>query len=336
MGAIGGGLLVGLAIILWAGILIPALIERRRTLKAELYAGRLQRAMRRLANQAEISAERAIVEEAKQVLQKERKLHAEQQAALAARRADLAQAKAKQRIAELEAKRQMRSQAALVRAEKLRGALPKSLRLVFLAIGVLSLIAAVVGIGLALGGQGAALLVASGGSFIVCLAMLVLLAPGRAAQRAQRARRDARSLRAASAGGGSHSAVVVKQEPATNAANPTLSAAEVARAQARQHAAAQAAAAQRIAEARAKQLARVRRPEVVLENQTDSILLRQAAPKTASKAVAAEATSTPAPVTANTAPTTELKRRLHEVGVIDPRQGGGVNLDAALRRRRAS
>jgi len=247
------------AALLWAAVLVPAWMRRREFRAAERNAARLQRTLRVLAETTEVPEEMRIEATAREALAQEKLLRTAQKRQEAEREAQLAEARAEQVRAEIRAQQMRRKQAAAQRAAKLRRPVARRVRALSALGALLGLVGALVGAGLAVAGSGAALLGWSVLVFVTSMGALVLLAPGRARVRSIEAERVAMQERPVAA-------APVEDEPiATGETERTAEA----------HAAAQRAAAERIDRARAMARARAERP-VVRENQTDSILLREA------------------------------------------------------------
>lgn len=258
-GALGGGVIFVVAALLWGAVLVPAWIRRREFRSAERNAMRLQRTLRVLAETSEVPQELHLEATAREALAHEKLLRTAQKRQEAEREAQLAEARAEQLRAEIRAQQMRRKQAAAQRAAKLRKPLVRRVRALSALGALIGLLGALVGAGLAVAGSGAAILTWSGLVFVASLGALVLLAPGRARMRSIEAERVA---------------VQAAPEPASIAPATPIATGETERTAAA-HAAAQRAAADRIDRARALARARAERP-ATRENQTDSILLREA------------------------------------------------------------
>ncbi|WP_152485682.1 hypothetical protein [Leucobacter chironomi] len=258
-GVLGGGVIFVVAALLWAAVLVPAWIRRREFRSAERNAVRLQRTLRVLAETSEVPQELHLEATAREALAHEKLLRTAQKRQEAEREAKLAEARAEQVRAEIRAQQMQRKQAAAQRAAKLRKPLVRRVRALSALGALIGLLGALVGAGLATAGSGVAILIWSGLVFAASLGALVLLAPGRARVRSIEAERVA---------------VQTAPEPASTIAEAPAATGETERSAAA-HAAAQRAAAERIDRARALARARAERP-ATRENQTDSILLREA------------------------------------------------------------
>ncbi|PRI11610.1 hypothetical protein [Leucobacter massiliensis] len=281
-GVLGGGVIFVVAALLWAAVLVPAWIRRREFRAAERNAARLQRTLRVLAETAEVPREVHVEATAREALAHERLLRTAQKRQEAEREAELAEARAVQAQAEVQAQLARRREIVARRAARLRRPAVRRLRALAALAALVGLLGVLVGAGIALAGSGAAVLV--WGALISATAVggLVLMAPGRArldAQPAARARAEAAEPFVDTA----ERAELLDETDAERAAEA--------------HAAAQRAAAERIERARALARARAERPPA-RENQPDSMLLREAREQVArdrAGAAQAPAASAPAP-----------------------------------------
>lgn len=346
-GVLGGGVIFVVAALLWAAVLVPAWMRRREFRAAERNALRLQRTLRVLAETAELPQEVRLEATAKQALAQEKLLRTAQRRQEAEREAELAEARAEQVRAEIRAHEMRRRQAAAQRSARLRKPVVRRIRAVAALVALGGIVGVLVGAGFAVGGNGPAVLGWSAALAALGTGALVLLAPGRMRMQAIPAER----LRVPEPVR-EPDAPVAEQEPvAENAAEASAAA----------HAEAQQAAAERIERARALARARAVRP-VARENQTDSILLREAREQVAraraveegvvpapaaAPAASASASSEPparaerevaaprrAPAPAERARQQAARERLSRMGVVGDTSEGMPDLDAALRRRR--
>lgn len=259
-GGLGGGVIFVVAALLWAAVLVPAWMRRREFRAAERNALRLQRTLRVLAETAEVPQEVRLEATAKQALAHEKLLRTAQRRQEAEREAELAEARAEQVRAEIRAQEMRRKQAAAQRSARLRRPVVRRLRALAALVALGGVVGVLVGAGFAVGGNGPGVLGWSAALAAVGTGALVLLAPGRT---------RVQSIPA------EHLTV---PEPAREPAAPAVAEAETAAdpsVAAAAHAEAQQAAAARIERARALARARAVRP-AARENQTDSILLKEA------------------------------------------------------------
>lgn len=339
-GGLGGGVIFVVAALLWVAVLVPAWVRRREFRAAERNALRLQRTLRVLAETTEVPQEVRLEATAKQALAHEKLLRTAQRRQEAEREAELAEARAEQVRAEIRAQQIRRKQAAVQRSARLRRPVVRRVRGIAFLCTVVGLLGALVGAGLAIAGSGVLVLVWSSALFAAALGGLVLLAPGRARMHSIPAERiediSAEAVHAST------------RDVAGDASDESGAA----------HHAAQRAAAERIERARAMARARAKSSApVARENQTDSILLREARESAASNsrqapAARAEASApatraevapqapAAAPAT-RTAPQNRLnaeqlaaRERLSRMGRVGDTTDGMPDLDAVLRRRR--
>lgn len=354
-GVLGGGVIFVIAALLWAAVLVPAWIRRREFRAAERNAARLQRTLRVLAETSEVPREVHLEATARQALAQEKLLRTARKRQEAERQAELAEARAVQVRAEIQAQRMQRTEAAMQRSARLRRPAVRRLRALAALGALVGLVGALVGVGFAVAGSGVAVLVWCGLGFCASLGALVLLAPGRV-------RVDPISAEQ-----------VEPVAPVPDVAQPSV-ASEADDAASAAHAAAQLAAAARIERARALARSRAERP-TVRENQPDSMLLREAERDPARRGAAARAgagagagtgaaagadptpsadrvqparaeartgepragaAATPrrAPAQGPTAQERAARERLRQMGVIGDTSAGMPDLDAVLRRRR--
>lgn len=255
-GVLGGGVIFVIAALLWIAVLVPAWIRRREFRAAERNAARLQRTLRVLAETAEVPHEVHLEATARQALAHEKLLRTAQKRQEAEREAELAEARAEQLRAEIHAQQMRRKQAAAQRSARLRRPVVRRVRALAALGALLGMLGVLVGIGFAVAGSGAAILVWCGLAFFASLGALVLMAPGRMQPEQVAA---VQSVQAA---------------PAPELAEEIVATGETEQSSAA-HAAAQRAAAERIERARALARARATRP-AARENQPDSMLLREA------------------------------------------------------------
>lgn len=354
-GIFGGGVIFVVAALLWAAVLVPSWVRRREFRGAERNAVRLQRTLRVLAETAELPEEVRVEATARQAVAHERLLRTARMRQEAELQAELAAAQAERVRAELQAEQARRRRDAMHRAAKLRRPLVRRMRALSALVLLLAFAGLLVGGGIALAGQGAAVLVCSAAAGAAALGGLVLLAPGRVKVAEVPAERVV--------------AAVVEAAPAL----PHVQDQELANtAAAEAHAAAQAAAAARIERARALSRTRAERP-ATRTNQPDSMLLAEAraqveaaragqlpsaaatvrpasarptlerpAPErpaaSAQTSVSTQASRSSAPAArapARTVPSPAAADRLRRMGVIGDTSEGMPDLDAVLRRRRA-
>lgn len=358
MSVLGGGVLFVAAAVLWCAVLIPSYIRKREYQTAEVSAAKLQRTIRKLVVIANESEESPMVADARDALSREQILNSQQRREAANLSAELAKARAEQAEAELRARQAERHRVARERLEKLNRPAARTARGISALLLVLGIIGTLVGVGTAIAGLGAGLLVLSlvvaGGS----LGGLVLLAPGRvkvpeivAETRAQETAAEVRQAPA-------------EEEPSQFEQSFT-----------QEHRLSQEQAAERIARARA--MARARNVSQVRENQPDSMLLAEARAQVRAARVAAAETQSrsvsrpdaapvtpktnagaspktsnavssrqPHPTSAPSKPAQTAARshinderqaaiaRLRQMGIVGDTSDGAVDLQAAIRRRR--
>ena len=339
-GGLGGGVIFVIAALLWAAVLVPAWIRRREFRAAERNALRLQRTLRVLAETSEVPTEVRLEATAREALAHEKLLRSAQRRQEAERDAELAQERAAQVRAEIRAQQMERKQAAMQRAARLRRPVARRMRAVAALAATVGLVGSLVGAGFAIAGSGAGVLIGCGLLASIGVGTLVLLAPGRA--RIQPI-----------------AAEIVDTAPIAiiAAAHEEDEEEELAgvEAAAAAHAAAQQAAALRIERARARSRARAVQKTAVMENQADSILLREAREQVtrargeqsavaASRSreqdrEAAQARAAEAAIEASVrrkAESNEQVDRLRQMGVVGDTTDGLPDLDAVFRRRSAS
>ena len=347
-GVFGGGVIFVVAALLWGAVFIPSWTRRREFRAAERNALRLQRTLRVLAETTEMPEEIRLEATAKEALAHEKMLKSARKQLDAERAAELADARAEQVRAEIRAQQMKRKERAAVRSSRLRRPFARRVRATAALGALLGLLGSLTGIGMVIAGAGAGTLVWSLLVTATAFGALVLLAPGRG--RAQ--------------------VLPVEAEVCEEAAQLPAHTEEVVDevdvvAQAEAHRQAQQAAAERIERARALARARAVKYATSLENQADSMLLREAkAPSEgaggagasaaaggatvrgeASAAASAPAASdsverdrvAPRPSqTPRVSPQQEAAReRLRQMGVVGDTSDGMLNLDDALRRRRS-
>ena len=327
-GGLGGGVIFVVAALLWVAVLVPAWVRRREFRAAERNALRLQRTLRVLAETTEVPQEVRLEATAKQALAHEKMLRTAQRRQDAERDAELAEARAEQVRAEIRAQQIRRKQAAMQRSARLRRPVVRRVRGIAFLCTVLGLLGALVGAGLAIAGIGVLVLVWSAALFAAALGGLVLLAPGRARMHSIPAER----VEVASV-----DAVQTSTRGSADDASDLSSAA---------HHAAQRVAAERIERARAMARARAQSSApAARENQTDSILLREAREATAQAPSASPAVpvtpAVPVAPAARKVPQSRVnaeqlaaRERLSQMGRVGDTTEGMPDLDAVLRRRR--
>jgi hypothetical protein len=324
---LGGGVIFVVAALLWAAVLVPSWVRRREFKAAERNAVRLQRTLRVLAETAEVPTEVRVEATAREALAHEKLLRTAQRRQEAERQAKLSEARAAQVRAEMRAQQMRRKQSALSRSARLRRPFVRRLRALNALIALLALAGALVGIGFVVAGQGYAVLGIAGLVFVAALGGLVLMAPGRVKVAEIPAERLPEASRAET--------VIADAEIDAKTEDGAAAA----------HAAAQAAAAARIERARAMARARAERPEAVLKNRPDSMLLVQTGREQQASGEA-DATAAPASIpaqprrldqaAARRAQQLATAERLRKMGVIDDPSEGMLDLDAALRQRRSA
>lgn len=349
-GVFGGGVIFVVAALLWGAVFIPSWTRRREFRAAERNALRLQRTLRVLAETTEMPEELRLEATAKEALAHEKMLKSARKQLDAERAAELADARAEQVRAEIRAQQMKRKERAAVRSSRLRRPFARRVRATAALGALLGLLGSLTGIGMVIAGAGAGMLVWSLLVTAMAFGALVLLAPGR----------------------GQVQVLPVEAEVCEEAAQLPAHTEEVVDevdvvAQAEAHRQAQQAAAERIERARALARARAVKHATMLENQADSMLLREAkapdaagSPSAAASVTpdAAEATATgAAPESATSAaadpvardrfvarlqtaprvsPQQEAAReRLRQMGVVGDTSDGMLNLDDVLRRRRS-
>ncbi|MHA3682830.1 hypothetical protein ACXR2W_01035 [Leucobacter sp. HY1908] len=355
-GVFGGGVIFVVAALLWGAVFIPSWTRRREFRAAERNALRLQRTLRVLAETAEMPEEVRIEATAKEALAHEKMLKTARKQLDAERAAELADARAEQVRAEIRAQQMKRKERAAVRSSRLRRPFVRRVRATAALGALLGLLGSLTGAGIAIAGAGANTLVWSLLVTATSFGALMLLAPGRG--RAQVLPVE----------------IEVCEEAAQLPAQPEEVMDEVdVEAQAAAHRQAQQAAAERIERARALARARAVKQATSLENQTDSMLLRESAPQASATSATSQASHSqtsraqrvaPAqPVPAQTAPAQTVeaqqparevaavrrqhqaprvspqqqaaRERLRQMGVVGDTSDGMLNLDDVLRRRRS-
>lgn len=321
-GIFGGGVIFVVAAVLWTAVLVPSWIRRREFRNAERHALRLQRTLRVLAETAEIPEEVRVEATAREALAHEKILRTAQRQREAEHNADLAAARAQQLRAELHAEQMKRKQATMTRAQKLRRPAVRRIRATGALIAVLSILGILIGLGVAIAGQGPAFLLTSAVLFAASSGLLVLIAPGRVAPPAPEV---------VSVASAPENPVMV--DPVPELREPE---APTAAEQARAHAAAQAAA--RAHSDRARALARARAHTVpTRQNQPESILLHETPSSVTLQPEAAEVRE-PASENDHTTPNAGADRtetsRFASMGRVGDTSEGMLDLDAVLRSRR--
>lgn len=350
-GVLGGGVIFVVAALLWAAVLVPAWWRRREFKAAERNALRLQRTLRVLAETSEVPQEVRVEATAREALAHEKLLRTAQRRQEAEREAKLSEERAEQVRAEIIAQQAQRKQLAMQRSAKLRRPIMRRARAIAALMTVLGITGVFVGAGFAIAGSGAALLLGASLLGAIGAGVLVLLAPGRV--RVQPIAAETIETPATQ--------TVISDDEAVEANDTADDAAAAA------HAAAQRAAAARIARARALARSREGQTTAAMENQTDSILLREARAQVA-EARRAQPGQTAEPLTqdaeqlaaqarqsAQAAAQAERQRadeqaleatvkrraesnarsdRLQAMGIIGDTADGSLDLDEVFRRRR--
>lgn len=344
-GIFGGGVIFVVAALLWAAVLVPSWVRRREFRAAERNAIRLQRTLRVLAETAEVPTEVRVEATAREALQREKLLRTAQRQQEAERKAQLSEARAAQVRAEIRAQQMKRKQAAVSRAARLRRPVVRRVRAFAALAAVLALVGVLIGAGVALAGQGTALVLASASVVAAAMGALVLLAPGRVRVAEIPAEQAV-------------VAAVEVQAPPVAVSEPRGESAAAAA-----HAAAQAAARARSEHARAMARARAERPPA-RQNQPNSMLLEHVLEQARVDRASAEATSVAgAPTAQSAASETEsapalsstnaaqpespvsavaqarsqqraTAERLRKMGMVGDTSEGMLDLDAVLRARR--
>ncbi|MGK0740757.1 hypothetical protein ACSHWG_02575 [Leucobacter sp. Z1108] len=344
-GIFGGGVIFVVAALLWAAVLVPSWVRRREFRAAERNAIRLQRTLRVLAETAEVPTEVRVEATAREALAREKLLRTAQRQQEAERKAQLSEARAAQVRAEIRAQQMKRKQAAVSRAARLRRPLVRRVRAFAALAALLALVGVLIGAGVALAGQGTALVLASASVVAAAMGALVLLAPGRVRVAEIPAEQAV-------------VAAVEVQAPPVAVSDPRGESAAAAA-----HAAAQAAARARSEHARAMARARAERPPA-RQNQPNSILLEHVLEQARVDRASAEATSVAgaptaqsavsetesAPVVSSTnaaqseSPAAAVAQarsqqiataeRLRQMGMVGDTSEGMLDLDAVLRARR--
>ncbi|MGO1435496.1 MAG: hypothetical protein ACTJFR_08100 [Canibacter sp.] len=323
MSVLGGGVLFVAAAVLWCAVLIPSYIRRREYQTAEVNAAKLQRTIRKFVVAANESEEAQMVADARDALSREQILNSQQKREAADLNAELAKARAEQAQAEMRAKQAERQRIARERLAKLQRPAARTARAFAALLLVAGILGALVGVGLAIAGMGAGILLVSlvvaGGS----LGGLVLLAPGRVKVPEIAAEMHVEKT----------AAQVIEAETEEEPEYFEQSFTQ-------EHRVSQIQAAQRIARARA--MARARNVNQVRDNQPDSMLLAEARAQVRAARIAQRLEHTsekPAAQQvsesdANTAQRQSAVARLRQMGVVGDTSDGAVDLDAAIRRRR--
>lgn len=175
--ALGGGLLLAAAALLWAIYFLPTWAKRRQFRVAEHNALRIQRTLRMLAETTEVPTEVRVEASAREALAQERLLASTERIAVAQQKARLADAKLAERKAALEA-REVKRQAALMRRELFKRSRPvRVFRAVMAILLLVSLIGMIAGVVLGAVGFGWAVLSASAGLLLLSGLTLFGLAP---------------------------------------------------------------------------------------------------------------------------------------------------------------
>ena len=175
--ALGGGLLLAVAALLWAIYFLPTWTKRRQFRVAEHNALRIQRTLRMLAETTEVPTEVRVEASAREALAQERLLASTERIAVAQQKARLADAKLAERKAALEA-REARRQAALMRRELIKRSRPvRVLRAVMAILLLVSLIGMIAGVVLGAVGFGWGALSASAGLLLITGLTLFGIAP---------------------------------------------------------------------------------------------------------------------------------------------------------------
>lgn len=175
--ALGGGLLIAVAALLWAIYFLPTWARRRQFRVAEHNALRIQRTLRMLAETTEVPTEVRVEASAREALAQERLLASTERIAVAQQKARLADAKLAERKAALEA-REVKRQAALMRRELIKRSRPvRLLRAAMAVLLLVALIGMIAGVVLGAVGFGWTVLSASAGLLLVSGLTLFGIAP---------------------------------------------------------------------------------------------------------------------------------------------------------------
>lgn len=285
MGVSGGGILVLIAVLLWAAVLVPRLIRGHQHRARLRQSRKLQRTMQRLAHVAQETAADRLIYSAREALNREKLQELKLQREAAQREAQLAHARAERELAKLAAKQAAKLARAQMRAAKLVSPAMQRLRRVLAVITVLAVVAVTVSGGYAIATGHTTLFFAALTTMFSAAAGLLLCAPGRNlhARELLQQQRVAAQREAQQRG---------QQQPVPAAVSQQTQ--EQPKQAAVVDHAAQVAAQRRVnaeRQARRKLLAQVRQSTaaqqqavatgegLTLENQTQSILLRRAAVK---------------------------------------------------------
>ena len=325
MTALGGGILVLTAAVLWCVVLIPGFIRRREYRTAERTSQKLQLTIRELARSSQESKEARMIADAEDALSREQILNSQQKREAAELKAELARARAEQAQAELRAKQAERARIAQERLAKLHSPAAKTARAVAALVFVVSLVGALIGVGTSIAGLGGTVFGVSAVGILLSFGALVVLAPGRV-RVTNAASETASAPSAATAAAGTHAA---DEADETALAHDQEAEADVAAARAAARRQAQQEAAERMRHARA--LTRARSVAKVRENQTDSMLLGEAR---AQVRAAQDRVGTPPPKQQRERQ--DIESRLRDMGVVGDTSDGAVDVQAALRRRRSA
>lgn len=331
-GGFGGGIMFLVIALLWAAVLVPTWFRRREFNAAERNALRLQRTLRVLAETSEVPAEMHLEATAREALAHEKLLRIAQKRQEAEREADLAAARAEQVRAEIRAQEMQRKRVAMDRAAKLRRPVVRRLRSVAALLALGGVVGSLVGAGMMIAGIGPFALLWSLLAFTVGFGTLVLIAPGRAKLEPIAAEQLVEAPKA--------SLETFDEAVETEDVDASVAA----------HAAAQRAAAERIERARIMARAREVRATTPRENQADSILLREARAQVArqqgtvlrgtDERRADEGTaalrSAAAPARPSRARPRIAEVSLADLDAVEDAGEGMLDLDQALRRRRAA
>lgn len=204
---LGGGVLLGIGVLLWAVYFLPAWVKRHQFSAAQKNAVRIQRTLRVLAETSEVPNEVRVEATAREALAHERILEAAGRTQLAEHEAKLAEAKAAERAALLEAKASKRKAEALRRELWMQTRGMRLARLTAAGVSLSAFLGVIAGIVLAVLGLGSTLLGVSAAVLVLGFALLRAMAPKHRAQgtlHAQQAQPSHRSVDLASRTARSH------------------------------------------------------------------------------------------------------------------------------------
>lgn len=179
---LGGGVLLGIGVLLWAVYFLPAWVKRHQFAAAQKNAVRIQRTLRVLAETSEVPNEVRVEATAREALAHERILEAAGRTQLAEHEAKLAEAKAAERAALLEAKASKRKAEALRRELWMQTRGMRLARLAAAGVSLVALLGVISGIVLAVLGLGSVLLGVSAAALVLGFGLLRAMAPKRRAR----------------------------------------------------------------------------------------------------------------------------------------------------------